>query len=141
MICKGLLLISLPLTGFMWALPSDPTVIGGATLLTLLSIGVGVGAELLAASNEAELNVLGARRAAMTKQRAEELEIRDEKIRQFDRVAALLTEQNHALRAKLISLQVEIQNQRAPRRAAEPHTATSDPLPAALRNAAGSRSS
>ncbi len=109
MMCKAALLICLPLTGFVWALPEGSSMLTWATLLTLLSIGVGVGAELLAAANETELKSLSARFEADSRRRAEELEQRDEKLRQFERIVSLLTEQNHSLRAKLISVQVGMQ--------------------------------
>ena len=107
--CKGGLLICLPLTGFVWALPSEGGVLSGAVVLTVISIALGFAAEVLAASNEAELTSLGAQYEIDQKRRAEELERRDEKLRQHDRVVALLTEQNNSFRANLISLQVEMQ--------------------------------
>lgn len=112
MLCKALLLISLPLAGFVWALPEDSTMLVAAGLLTGLSLAVGFGAEYLASSTENDLQELGERITVESQRRANALEDRDEKLRQFDRMVSLLTEQNHDLRAKLISIQVNLQRQR-----------------------------
>ena len=112
MLCKALLLISLPLAGFVWALSEDSTMMVAAGLLTALSLAVGFGAEYLASSTENDLQELGDRISMETQRRADALEERDEKLRSFDRMVALLTEQNHDLRAKLISIQVSLQRQR-----------------------------
>ena len=50
--------------------------------------------------------------SAEGKRRADELEARDEKLRQFDRIVGLLTEQNHSLRAKLITVQIDLQRKK-----------------------------
>ena len=112
MLCKALLLISLPLAGFVWALPEDSTMMVAAGLLTALSLAVGFGAEYLASSTENDLHELGERISMETQRRTAALGERDEKLRQFDRMVTLLTEQNHDLRAKLISIQVNLQRQR-----------------------------
>ena len=138
-LCKSGLLVCLPLTGFIWALPSDGRVLGVALVLTAVSILLGFGAELLAASNEAEFTLLSAQRDMKIRQHAEELEQRDEKLRQYDRMAALLTEQNNNFRARLISLQVEMSKASgAFRRAGDEPLAIED-LPPDLLNAAGMR--
>lgn len=111
MLFKGALLICLPLTGFVWALPYS-SFQATAIVLTALSAVVGIGAELLASSNEAELKQITAQLARDQRQRADELGLRDEKIRQFDRVVQLLTEQNHNLRAKLLNVHTDLQRQR-----------------------------
>ena len=48
MLCKALLIISLPLAGFVWALPENSTMMAAAGLLTALSLAVGFAAEYLA---------------------------------------------------------------------------------------------
>jgi hypothetical protein len=106
MLCKALLLISLPLAGFVWALPDDATNLAAAAVLTLVSLAVGFGAEYLASSTENDIQELDARIVVDAQRRADELAMREEKLRQFDRIVNLLTEQNHDLRGKLVSIQV-----------------------------------
>ncbi|MEI8178852.1 hypothetical protein [Aestuariivirga sp.] len=113
MLCKAVLLVSLPLAGYVWALPENSNMLLGAGVLTLLSLIVGFGAEVLASATESDLNELGERITVETQRRADELEIRDEKLRQFDRMVSLLTQQNHDLRASLIAVQVDLQRRRA----------------------------
>lgn len=112
MLCKGLLLISLPVAGFVWGLPENGSTMALAALLTVVALVVGFGAEFLAASNENELEQLSVRMAAARERRAAALEQQDEKLRQFDRMVSLLTEQNHDLRAKLLAVQVSLQRRR-----------------------------
>ena len=109
MLCKALLLISLPLAGFVWALPDDATNLAAAAVLTLVSLAVGFGAEYLASSTENDIQELDARIVVDAQRRADELAMREEKLRQFDRIVNLLTEQNHDLRGKLVSIQVGLQ--------------------------------
>lgn len=112
MLCKALLLISLPLVGFVWALPENSMMMLGAGALTLLCLVVGFGAEYLASSTENDLQELEERAEMERHRRAAALEERDEKVRQFDRMVSVLTGQNHDLRAKLVSVQVELQRRR-----------------------------
>lgn len=129
MLCKAMLLVSLPLAGFAWALPESNMMLAGAGALTLLSLIVGFGAEALASATESDIRELDQRLAADRAHRAEQLEIRDEKLRQFDRIISLLTEQNHALRAKLIAVQVDLQRKKdALLEAAEEAVALDDAL-------------
>ena len=112
MLCKASLLVSLPLAGFVWALPENSTMLLGAGLLTMFSLAVGFGAEYLASATENDLEQLAARVTADRERRTHEIEERDEKLRQFDRIMSLLTEQNHRLRAKLVEIQVDLQRKR-----------------------------
>ena len=112
MLCKALLLISLPLAGFVWALPDDATNLAAAAVLTLVSLAVGFGAEYLASSTENDIQELDARIVVDAQRRADELAMREEKLRQFDRIVNLLTEQNHDLRGKLVSVQVGLQRKK-----------------------------
>ncbi len=112
MMCKAMLLVSLPLAGFAWALPETTTMMLGAGALTLLSLAVGFGAEVLASATESDIHELTEQMSADGKRRAAELEARDEKLRQFDRIVGLLTEQNHSLRAKLITVQIDLQRKK-----------------------------
>ena len=112
MLCKASRRVSLPLAGFVWALPDNSTMLLGAGLLTMFSLAVGFGAEYLASATENDLEQLAARVTADRERRTHELEERDEKLRQFDRIMSLLTEQNHSLRAKLVEIQVDLQRKR-----------------------------
>lgn len=112
MLCKALLLISLPLAGFVWALPEDATNMTAVAALSLVSLLVGFGAEYLASSTENDIKELDARIVVDAQRRADEIAMRDEKLRQTDRIVNLLTEQNHDLRGKLISIQVGLQHKR-----------------------------
>jgi septal ring factor EnvC (AmiA/AmiB activator) len=112
MMCKAMLLVSLPLAGFAWALPETTTMMLGAGALTLLSLAVGFGAEVLASATESDIYELREQMSADGKRRAAELEARDEKLRQFDRIVGLLSDQNHSLRAKLITVQIDLQRKK-----------------------------
>ena len=112
MICKALLLITLPLTGFVWALPENSSMLMVAGGLTLLSLIVGFGAELFASATENDLKVMSAKVMADNQRRVEELQARDEQLRQFDRIVGLLTEQNQSLRGQLLGVQMELQRRR-----------------------------
>lgn len=141
MLCKGLLLVSLPLAGFVWALPESPTMMAAAGLLTLLSVAVGFGAEYLASSAENDLHELAATLADQHQRRIDALEERDEKLRQFDRVVALLNEQNHALRAKLVTVQVDLQRKKEALLQAAGDAVTLEDLPQAMRSSYVGRAS
>jgi len=139
MACKAGMLICLPLTGFVWALPTSGQMLPGVVILTVVSILLGVSAELLASSNETEFTSLSAKYEMDSKRRADELEQRDEKLRQFDRVAALLTEQNNSLRAKLISLQVDLNSLKHGTRQPGQEIPAIEELPAGMLSAGGTR--
>lgn len=109
MSCKGLLLLCLPLAGFVWALPEDSTMLAAAGVLTVLSLAVGFGAEYLASSTENDLRELDASMAAASVHRSEQLKAQDERLRQLDRIVSVLEDQNNSLRGKLVSLQVQLQ--------------------------------
>lgn len=112
MLCKGLLIVSLPLAGFVWALPETPSTMTAAAVLSLVALAFGFGAEFLASSTENDIHQLSGRLATDSQRRTEALEQQDEKIRQFDRMVNLLTEQNHDLRSKLLAVQVSLQRRR-----------------------------
>lgn len=141
MACKALLLVSLPLAGFAWALPEDATMMVLAGLLTVVSVGLGFGAEFLASSAENDLHELTDSLEAEHQRRAAVLEERDEKLRQFDRVVALLNEQNHALRAKLVTVQVDLQRKKEALLQAAGDAVTLEDLPQAMRSAYVGRAS
>ena len=113
MMSKLMLLISLPLAGFAFALPESTITLVGAGALGLLRLGFGFGAEVLASATESDLRELSEHMSVEGQRRAQELEARDEKLRQFDRIIGLLTDQNHTLRAKLITVQVDLQRKKS----------------------------
>jgi len=98
------LLVCLPVAGSLWAQT-------GTSALTLTATAVCVvlalGAEGLASGAESRLSKL--RAVAEEEDRAFEAEAstRDEKIRQMDRIVETLSNQNHDLRGKLVSLHGE----------------------------------
>lgn len=102
---KAGLLISLPVTGYLWAQT------GASTLAIAMTVVCGVmalGAELLASLAEADLATL--RTAADAEDRNFETQVtsKDEKIRQMDRIVETLSNQNHDLRGKLVSIHGEV---------------------------------
>lgn len=112
MMCKGLLLVCLPLAGFVWAMPDTTTTLAAAGVLTLMSLVVGFGAEYLASSAENDLNQLEGRLAAAAPIHADELMHREERLRQLDRIVNVLTDQNNTLRSNLVAIQVDVQRRR-----------------------------
>src|SRR6187399_235071 len=101
MLCKALLLVCLPLAGYVWAMPADSSMLAAAGVLTVMSLAVGFGAEYLASSAENELNDLELRLADARYIRADEIEHQDERLRQLDRIVNVLTDQNQTLRSNL----------------------------------------
>lgn len=102
------LLVSLPLTGYLWALPSPTGMSTGIIVMTALSVVMALGAEGLASIAESELTQLKAKSALEDKQWSAEVAGRDEKIRQMDRIIETLSNQNHDLRGKLVSVHGEM---------------------------------
>lgn len=99
------LLVSLPLAGYLWALMGvSPWTIG----LGLVCVVMALGAEGLASSEELRLNQLKALAGSEEQAFATEAATRDEKIRQMDRVVDTLSNQNHDLRGRLVSLHSEV---------------------------------
>lgn len=102
------LLVSLPITGYVWAMPAEGAMSVGAVVLTLLSIVMALGAEGLASVAETELSQLRSESAAQDQEWTSELASREEKIRQMDRIIETLSNQNHDLRGKLVSVHGEM---------------------------------
>lgn len=99
------LLVSLPLAGYLWAsMGVSPWTIG----LGLVCLVMALGAEGLASSEELRLNQLKALAGSEEQAFATEAATRDEKIRQMDRVVDTLSNQNHDLRGRLVSLHSEV---------------------------------
>lgn len=99
------LLVSLPLAGYLWALMGpSPWTLGVGALCLVMALG----AEGLASAAETRLTQL--RTIAATEEQAFTAEFanREERIRQMDRVVETLSNQNHDLRGKLVSLHGEV---------------------------------
>ena len=99
------LLVCLPVAGYLWAQT-------GTSALTLTATAVCVvlalGAEGLASGAESRLSKLRAVAEEEDRTFEAEASTRDEKIRQMDRIVETLSNQNHDLRGKLISLHGEV---------------------------------
>lgn len=98
------LLVSLPVTGYLWALSG---VAPASVAMSVVCVVMALGAEGLASATETRLAQL--RAAAATEEQAfnHEANSRDEKLRQMDRIVETLSNQNHDLRGKLVSLHGE----------------------------------
>ena len=99
------LLVSLPLAGYLWALTGpSPWTIGLGALCVVMALG----AEGLASASEGRLRQLKAEADAEDRAFETEVNTREEKIRQMDRVVETLSNQNHDLRGRLVSLHGEV---------------------------------
>jgi len=98
------LLVSLPVTGYLWALLGTSP---AAAAMSVVCVVMALGAEGLASSTESRLMQLRAVAAAEEHNFNEETSSRDEKLRQMDRIVETLSNQNHDLRGKLVSLHGE----------------------------------
>lgn len=74
-----------------------------------LSLVAAVGAEIMVTSTEDELVELEERISANRKRYAEALAVQDEKLAKLDRIAKILEDQNHDMRAELITTLVRKQ--------------------------------
>lgn len=120
------LLVSLPVTGYLWALLG---VSPAAIAMSIVCVIMALGAEGLASSTESRLIQL--RAVAETEEQTfnAEAATRDEKIRQMDRIVETLSNQNHDLRGKLVSLHGEAHRLMEETAALEGHTSTVAPQP------------
>jgi hypothetical protein len=105
LIFKFGLLVSLPLTGYLWALTGpSPWSIGLAAVCVVLALG----AEGLVSVSEMKLSQLQGEADVEDRTFAAAIAARGEKIRQMDRTVDTLSSQNHDLRGKLVSLHGEV---------------------------------
>lgn len=99
------LLVSLPVAGYLWAQT-------GASVLSIavsaVCVAMALGAEGLASAAEARLAQLRAVADAEDRSYEDAVATRVEKIRQLDRIVESLSNQNHDLRGKLISIHGEV---------------------------------
>lgn len=99
------LIVSLPLTGYLWALTGASP---AAMALTAACVIMAIGAETLVTVSESHLDRLIAIDDGEERSFRSESAARDEKIRQMDRIVETLSNQNHDLRGKLVSIHGEV---------------------------------
>lgn len=102
------LLVSLPLTGYLWAANGTNSMSPLVIAMTLVSVVMALGAEGLASVAESELAQLKAQADSEVKQWNTDIAGREERIRQMDRIIETLSNQNHDLRGKLVSIHSEV---------------------------------
>lgn len=98
------LLISLPVAGYLWAQTGVST---AALAISAVCVVMAIGAEGLASAAESRLGRLRAVADAGERGFQAEVTSKDEKIRQMDRIVETLSNQNHDLRGKLVSMHSE----------------------------------
>ena len=99
------LLISLPLAGYLWAQTGvSPLAIG----MSALCVAMALGAEGLASGAEARLARLRATADAEERSYSIQGTTQDERLRQMDRIVEPLSNQNHHLRGKLVTIHGEM---------------------------------
>ena len=98
------LLVSLPVAGYLWA---QTGVSAAAIAMSAVCVMMALGAEGLASAAESRLAQLRAVADAGEYGFQADLTNKDEKIRQMDRIVETLSNQNHDLRGKLVSLHSE----------------------------------
>lgn len=99
------LLVSLPLAGYLWAVTGlSPWSIGVGALAVVMALG----AESLASASETRLAELRALADEEDRKFAADKALHDEKVRQMDHVVETLSNQNHDLRGKLVSLHSDV---------------------------------
>jgi hypothetical protein len=98
------LLVSLPVAGYLWA---QTGVSAAAISMSAVCVVMALGAEGLASAAEMRLSRLRAIADAGDRGFQTEVNSKDEKIRQMDRIVETLSNQNHDLRGKLVSMHSE----------------------------------
>ncbi|PZF78814.1 hypothetical protein DK847_03185 [Aestuariivirga litoralis] len=99
------LLVTLPLTGYLWAQTGvSPLTIGMSVACVVMALG----AEGLASVAESRLSQLRAQAEAEELTYRSEATVQDERIRQMDRIVETMSNQNHDLRGKLVALHGEL---------------------------------
>jgi len=100
------LLISLPLTGYLWAnMGTVPLTIAMSGVCVVMALG----AEGLASAAESTLFKLKAFADADERGFNADVAAKEDKIRQMDRIVETLSNENHDLRGKLVSIHSEVQ--------------------------------
>lgn len=99
------LLVSLPVAGYLWA-QTGPSMV--SIIVSAVCVVLALGAESLASMAENRLAHLRAADEEEERIYQNAVATRAEKIRQMDRIVETLSNQNHDLRGKLISLHGEV---------------------------------
>ncbi|MFO1132056.1 MAG: hypothetical protein U1E16_08615 [Hyphomicrobiales bacterium] len=99
------LLVCLPLTGYLWA---QMGVSPAAVAMSVVCVGMAIGAEGLASAAESRLSHMLTVSDAEEQAFQTEVASREERLRQMDRIVETLSNQNHDLRGKLVSLHGEV---------------------------------
>ncbi len=99
------LLVCLPFTGYLWAQAGVSPV---AIAMSVVCMVMALGAEGFASAAETELSQMKAQSDLEERNFQIESTTRDERIRQMDRIVETLSNQNHDLRGKLVSIHGEI---------------------------------
>lgn len=98
-------LVCLPLTGYLWALTGFAW---QSIAMTAVCVVMAIGAEGLASVSESRLLSLRLTEEAAEREYEAEAQLRDERLRQMDRIVETLSNQNHDLRGKLLSVHGEV---------------------------------
>jgi len=98
------LLVNLPVAGYLWA---QTGVSAAAIAMSTVCVVMAIGAEGLASAAESRLARMRAIADSGEFGFQAEITNKDEKIRQMDRIVETLSNQNHDLRGKLVSLHSE----------------------------------
>jgi len=107
--CKTVLLICLPMAGFFWALAGDQLMLIYAVGLTAISGVTGFIAETLATSTEDDIKHLEEKIRQDRLHRNERLAILDDRLKKLDRISKIFEDQNHDMRADIITTLVRKQ--------------------------------
>jgi TolA-binding protein len=99
------LIVCLPLTGYLWAQSGVST---AAIAMSVVCMVMALGAEGFASAAEAELSQIRAQSDLEERNFQAQATNKEEKIRQMDRIVETLSNQNHDLRSKLVSIHGEI---------------------------------
>ena len=99
------LLVCLPVTGYFWARSGISL---QSIAFSVLCVIMAIGAEGLASAGESRLFSLRETEEEAERAFQVEAQSREERLRQMDRIVETLSNQNHDLRGKLVSLHGEV---------------------------------
>lgn len=105
---KVALLLLLPMCGMSWALIGQGNMLYIAITITAICIAAAFGAETLASSTEEDIARFKLKLAEDRNRRALYLAKQDEKLRNMHRITTVLENQNHDIRAELITTLVRV---------------------------------
>lgn len=99
------LLVCLPVTGYLWA---QSGISVQSIVMSAVCVVMALGAEGLASSGESKLFKLRESEHEAERIFETEAQSRDERLRQMDRIIETLSNQNHDLRGRLVSIHGEV---------------------------------